>query len=751
MTVITKGRSMGSTKPTVASQRSDAEVADEILKRVAEAQRLVGHQDYFVELMQILATTLQVDHAMVAEVLPNHTTATTKALVSFGMPVTNITYELSGSPCEQVLDRESCSYSEGVCEKFPHDQVLQQIEAESYFGVPMLDQAGFKLGLIALLHGQPREFSPFVQRIVAIIATLAGSELAQSHSYTALKESRRQLETLIDNLPGVAYRCKNDEFWTMEFISSGVETLTGYNAQQLLENRELSWLDLIYPPDRNVVGASIDTSNEQHKPFQLSYRIVRKDGELRWVWEQGQAVLTSDQTVSHLEGFITDITERQEQKDKITKIAFTDSLTGLPNRAALLDHLRYNIEDGTEKLDAMYVAILDVVGFRDINDDWGIHVGDEVLKQIADRLCESTRANEYCARLSADEFVLVVHQNAEHDTGSSESIEEVLQRVLAISKSAVRADNVEVQVALRAGVVHTSMIATPSELLQCASTALHQAKTGAREVCLYNQELAAELQLHRYRTERFLRALAKHELTIYFQPQIDLATNKLIGAEVLCRWFDDELGMVPPDQFITIAAEQGVLDELGEQVMGLACDYLRQWQESYSQVVKISVNLAVQQLDSDELVTKLVQLRGELPEQLITLEITESALMTDPKQAMGVIQELRHSGFKFAVDDFGTGYSSLAYLQSFAVDILKIDMSFVHKMIDDESSSAIVSTIIAMAQTLGMSTIAEGVETQAQADALFKAGCTSAQGYLFGKPMPAQEFAEKWLSHLNDS
>ncbi|HET8817627.1 MAG TPA: EAL domain-containing protein [Pseudidiomarina sp.] len=737
---------MGSTKPTVESQRSDAEVVDEILKRVSEAQRLVGHQDYFVELMQILASTLHVDHAMVAEVLPNQHTATTKALVSYGKPVPNITYDLSGSPCEQVLDRQSCAFSEHVCKQFPDDEILQQIKAESYLGVPMFDQAGFKLGLIALLHGEPREFSPFVQRIVAIIATLAGAELAQSHSYTALKESRRRLETLIDNLPGVAYRCKNDEFWTMEFISSGVESLTGYTAQQLLDNRELSWLDLIYPPDRSIVDASVEVSTQQQKPFQLSYRIIRKDGQIRWVWEQGQAVYGSDQSVSHLEGFITDITERQEQKDKITKIAFTDTLTGLPNRAALLDHLHYNTAQGTDNVEAMYVAIIDVTRFRDINDDWGIHVGDEVLKQIAERLRESTRANEYCARLSADEFVLVVHEN-----GTEETIHEVLERVLGIANNTVRADGVEVQFALRAGVVHTSMIATPSELLQCASTALHQAKTSARAVCVYSQELAAELQQHRYRTERFLRALAKHELTIYFQPQIDLATNKLIGAEVLCRWFDDELGMVRPDQFIAIAAEQGVLDELGEQVMSQACDYLRQWQESYSQVIKISVNLAVQQLDSEELVAKLVQLRGELPEQLITLEITESALMTDPQRAMGVIRELRESGFKFAVDDFGTGYSSLAYLQSFSVDILKIDMSFVHKMIDDESSSAIVSTIIAMAQTLGMSTIAEGVETQAQADALIKAGCTSAQGYLFAKPMPADEFAEKWLSHLNDS
>lgn len=746
MTVITKRPSMGSKKPTVESQRSDAEVVDEILKRVSEAQRLVGHQDYFVELMQILASTLHVDHAMVAEVLPKQHTATTKALVSFGKPVANITYELKGSPCEQVLDRQSCAFSEHVSEQFPDDEVLQQIKAESYLGVPMFDQAGFKLGLVALLHGAPREFSPFVQRIVAIIATLAGAELAQSHSYKALKESRRRLETLIDNLPGVAYRCKNDEFWTMEFISSGVESLTGYTAQQLLDNRELSWLDLIYPPDRSIVDASVEVSNEQHKPFQLSYRIIRKDGQVRWVWEQGQAVYGPDQSVSHLEGFITDITERQEQKDKITKVAFTDTLTGLPNRAALLDHLKYNTNDESERLDAMYVAIIDVVSFRDINDDWGIHVGDAVLRQIAERLCESTRANEYCARLSADEFVLVVHDDA-----NQESIEHVLQRIMNTVNKPIRADSVEVQVALRAGVVHTSMIATPNELLQCASTALHQAKTSARQVCVYSQELAVQLQKHRHKTERFLRALAKRQLTIYFQPQIDLATHELIGAEVLCRWFDDELGMVPPDQFIAIAAEQGVLDELGEQVMSQACDYLRQWQESYSQVVEISVNLAVQQLDSDELVAKLVQLRGELPEQLITLEITESALMTDPQQAMGVIRELRESGFKFAVDDFGTGYSSLAYLQSFSVDILKIDMSFVHKMIDDESSSAIVSTIIAMAETLGMSTIAEGVETQAQADALLKAGCTSAQGYLFARPMPADEFAEKWLSHLNNS
>ncbi|WP_169931484.1 putative bifunctional diguanylate cyclase/phosphodiesterase [Pseudidiomarina aestuarii] len=735
---------MGSDKSTEESQRSDAEIADDILKRVAEAQRLVGHNEYFVELMRILAASLQVDHAMVAEVLPDQHTATTKALVSYGKPVANFTYNLDGSPCEQVLDRDHCAFPNEVCERFPRDEVLQEIQAQSYLGVPMFDQAGFRLGLIALLHSEPRKFSQFEQGLVAIIAALAGAELAQSHSYSELKESRRRLETLIDNLPGVAYRCKNDEYWTMEFISSGVSALTGYTAKDFLGNRTLSWMDIIYPPDRSLVDKRVETKKERQKPFQLSYRIIRKDGQVRWVWEQGQAVSGTDQSYGYLEGFITDITERQEQRDKITKIAFTDTLTGLPNRAALLSHLHYNANEPEANKEAMYVAIIDVVNFRRINDEWGIHLGDEVLKQLADRISESMRANEYCARLSADEFVLVVH-----NTETDEPIEAVLERVLSCAKNPIRADHIEVQIALRAGVVHTSMIDTTNELLQSASTALHQAKLNGQQVCVFSQKLAAQLQQHRHRTDRFMRALAQHELTIYFQPQIDLRTNQLIGAEVLCRWIDDELGMVPPDEFIAIAAEQGVLNQLGEQVMGLACDYLRQWQESYAQVVKISVNLAVQQLDSHELVEKLVQFRGELPQQLITLEITESALMTDPEQAMRMIHELRQSGFRFAVDDFGTGYSSLAYLQSFEVDILKIDMSFVHKMIDDGSSAAIVSTIIAMAQTLGMKTIAEGVETEAQAEALLEAGCTSAQGYFFAKPMPADEFAKQWLSHLN--
>lgn len=251
----------------------------------------------------------------------------------------------------------------------------------------------------------------------------------------------------------------------------------------------------------------------------------------------------------------------------------------------------------------------------------------------------------------------------------------------------------------------------------------------------------------RHRTERFLAALANHELIIHLQPQVELASGRCVGAEVLCRWLDNELGTVPPDIFIDIARKQGVLAELGYQVLEKTCDLIEDWRYRYPSVPPISVNVGAQQFASEDVVDDFVRICGQLPPRAITLEITESDLMIDPKQALVVTRRLRDLGFQLAIDDFGTGYSSLSYLQQFDLDILKIDMAFVQAMTLDEQSRTLVNTILVMAKTLGLETIAEGIETEQQAAMLQELGCEFGQGFYYGRPLPAKEFEKQWLQH----
>ena len=274
---------------------------------------------------------------------------------------------------------------------------------------------------------------------------------------------------------------------------------------------------------------------------------------------------------------------------------------------------------------------------------------------------------------------------------------------------------------------------------------MHEAKQQEIAYCIFDESLERKVSAERHRTERFLKALREDKLSIYLQPLICLSDNQCVGAEVLCRWFDDELGAVSPDVFIDIARKQGVLPELGSQVLTKTCEQLRRWQYDGFELPYVSVNVGAQQFAAPDVVDDFLSTCEGLDTELITLEITESDLMMDPQLALTVTGRLRDHGFRLAIDDFGTGYSSLAYLQQFSVDILKIDMSFVQAMHRDDSSKTLINTIIAMARTLGLVTIAEGVETEQQAKALKELGCEYGQGYYFAHPMSPEDFAKAWL------
>ncbi|KFZ30149.1 hypothetical protein IDSA_11345 [Pseudidiomarina salinarum] len=696
---------------------------------------------FFAALSELLARILGVDHVSIVEICaddPDY--AESLAMYSLGAPAPDIRYSLRGTPCENVLNENYCVFPEGVCQRFPDDALLQELGAESYFGVPMLDKDDKPLGLVAVLHNTPGDFSSTAREVIRVAAAQASSQLAQSRAESSLRESERRLSALMNNLPGVVYRCRYDDNWTMDFMSRGVKQLTGYRSEQLINNNELSYASIIHPDDQKKVAQEVESGLHAGNEFKVAYRILHADGELRWVWEHGQIILDDEENVLHIEGFITDITERQQQHEKIWRLAYRDAVTDLPNRFAFTERLAELYQDATYDDESLALLVLDLQRFKEINDHQGFHVGDLLLRAVSQRLQSMISDDEYVARFAGDEFALIIknYQQGDHLA--------VTQRVRQMLEEPFVIGDREFKLQMTIGIASSDDSSSPQSLLQAASIALHQAKQLNTDLCVYDERLATQIIQRQYQTQRFIKAIENEKLTIQFQPQIALQTGKLVGAEVLCRWHDEELGQVPPDIFIGIAREQGLLDKLGDFVMQQSCQQIRTWQEQFGGGVSISLNLAVQQLDNPNLVEQFVKLRGDIPPQLLTLEITESDLMVDPEQATRITNDLVNAGFRLAVDDFGTGYSSLAYLQRFAIDYLKIDMSFVQDMIEDRHSQAIVSTIIAMAKNLGLRTIAEGVETEAQARILRAAGCDFAQGYYFDRPMAAAQFAAKWLA-----
>ncbi len=705
----------------------------------------------FIEnLTKIVSELLVSDHVMVSEVFESDPSrAKALAFYSSGSLQPTLSYDLSGSPCETILELDSCVYNRDVCQLFPHDEMLQKLGAESYVGVPMMSVDGQKLGILAVLNNHSTEYGAAELEMLQVAAAQAAAELTQIRITNHLKESKRRLRTLMNSLPGMAYRCKNDAAWTMEIVSRGARELTGYTPQQLENNTTIAYQDLIHPEDRMGIDREVTGATHSDSDYSLNYRIERADGETRWVWEQGKGIQNTAGVITHFEGFVLDVTEHYLQQELMAEIAYTDELTGLPNRAALLNELqcRYQQKLVTGDLTPCLLLLIDLNRFRSINQRFGLHVGDRLLRFVTHQLKRA--ANEqheqaYLARLTGDEFVIVsAGSGATEDTvtrflKAADAISELFAEPVSVGEH-------HLQLQFRVAGAYSTSADSAAELLQQASIALYEAKQNGLRYCIYDDQLAQKVRDESKLSERFRVALANQELTVHLQPQIDLQTGNCVGAEVLCRWFDEELGSVPPDVFIAIATKQGVLTELGYQVLEKTCALIRKWREHYAFVPVVSVNIGAQQFASLEVVDEFVKISEHLPAQAITFEITESDLMLDPQQALAVTERLRNYGFQLAIDDFGTGYSSLAYLQQFNVDILKIDMSFVQAMTLDEQSKNLVATIIAMARTLNLSTIAEGIETAEQAKLLKDLGCQQGQGYYFARPLSAAEFEQQWL------
>ena len=432
--------------------------------------------------------------------------------------------------------------------------------------------------------------------------------------------------------------------------------------------------------------------------------------------------------------------EQQAAEAHIQRLAHYDPLTGLPNRSLLNDRSRGALSHAKRNGESVTLMFLDLDHFKNINDSLGHGVGDEVLMALAYRLKAVVREQDTVARLGGDEFVLLLP-----DT-DAQGAARVADKLLQAALRPIQAGQHELTVTPSIGIALYPKDGTDLDsLARSADAAMYRAKADGRNNYRF---FTAEIQAQSDRTllldNALRRALERGQLSLHYQPQMALATGRVVGAEALLRWQHPELGAVSPAEFIPVAESSGLILPIGEWVIRTAVAQLAQWQRAGLPLITMAVNLSVVQFrhaDLPQLVSSVLQ-EANLPAHWLELELTEGVAMTNPQGAVAVMNDLHQRGVRMSIDDFGTGYSSLSYLKKFQVYKLKIDQSFVRDITDDPDDKAIVAAIISMADSLGMQTIAEGVETEGQLNFLRDRGCTEAQGYYFSRPLPAPAFEQ---------
>ena len=463
-------------------------------------------------------------------------------------------------------------------------------------------------------------------------------------------------------------------------------------------------------------------------------------------WEQASVSVIKDHKgeITHYLMLKEDVTQKKAYEDELYQQANYDELTGLPNRTLAMDRLDHALQMAKRHELRPCIVFVDLDNFKYINDTLGHAAGDKLLCEASERLSSSARESDTVARLGGDEFLLIL-EDVDTSQPAEMAPQAVAERILeAFSPDFIlEGRNVHVTPSIGMAVYGKDGVDADT-LMRHADTAMYRSKTEGRNTfCFYSPEMTVKAKL-RVEIESHLRnALENNELSLCFQPIVQANSGRMVKAEALLRWTNAELGMITPDKFIPIAEETGLIIPIGRWVLDAACKQVKQWRDHGWPHMRVAVNVSAVQFraDTDLLaVVKEVLDKYKLPAEALEFEITEGVLMKKTEQALATMQELKTLGVHLSIDDFGTGYSSISYLQRYPFDSLKIDRSYINNVLEKEQDARLVKAIIAMAQSLGMSVVSEGVETNEQLDFLLSVNCCYAQGYYFSKPVKAEEF-----------
>ncbi|MGB5307226.1 MAG: EAL domain-containing protein [Gammaproteobacteria bacterium] len=554
-----------------------------------------------------------------------------------------------------------------------------------------------------------------------------------------LQASEERTRALVNALPDMILRLDGDG----NILGMQTGAFTDVQGDGAERDKKGPPGELVMDMVAKYIMRVLDTGGEQ------SFEFEQETGD-EVLYYETRVVASGDDEVLAI---VRDITERKQHEQEIHQIAYYDSLTGLPNRKLFYEHLEREIVRSHRDQVATAVLFLDLDRFKSINDTLGHALGDRLLQVVAERLQECIRKSDLVgrvgkakpsssiARIGGDEFTILL--GCLNDAGN---VSGVARRIIDAIAEPIKIDGHCLYVTASVGIaIYPDDGLCAESLLKYADSAMYLAKDAGKNNFQFYSSDINERVLSRLRLETDLRnALENEELVMHYQPKVDVHTMEVVGVEALVRWLHTDLGFVPPDDFIPVAEEAGMITKLGEYVLRQSCKQMKAWIDSGLTDLEMAVNVSSRQLYGGtfhEMIAVILKETG-LEAKHLEIELTESMIMEDPERTVGVLHQLKAMGVSIAVDDFGTGYSSLSYLTKFPLDVLKIDQGFVRDILSDPDDAAVTKSIISMAQGLGMRIVGEGVENSDQLAFLREHGCDIVQGFLFSQGLPADECEE---------
>jgi len=557
---------------------------------------------------------------------------------------------------------------------------------------------------------------------------------------TKLHDSNSRYQQMIESNQDLVWETDKDGLF--RYVSPTAINLLGYTPEELIGHSHSSFMTRMESENYEKTFHDYLT---RKKPFQLLQKsFLHKKGHMLILQSSGTPIFNEQGEFDGYHGFDRDITKQERDKEFIEHLAYHDQLTDLPNRKMIEKMLHQELSRSQRHKRFGALFFIDLDNFKRINDSLGHHIGDKLLQKISERIARYIREEDSIGRLGGDEFIVLLPELSNDESIARGHATETAYKILSLLSIPI---NVEQHILNIGGSIGITLFPGDSnnsdEVMRHADTAMYLAKNSGKNTFKFYQHYLQEQIQKRISIEEKLRlAFDDDQLELYYQPQSDLKTGEIIAIEALVRWNHPTEGMIPPDQFISIAEESGLILKLGDWVLQEACSQNYAWSLQGLCHIPISINLSAIQFRQSNLKQTLINILAQtkMPAELLEIELTESALMQDYNLAMDILMLIKSSGGSVAIDDFGTGYSNLSMLKHMPINKLKIDRSFVENLEKDENDRIICQTIINMAKNMNLITTAEGVETPGQMNFLKENGCNNMQGYLLARPMPAHEF-----------
>jgi diguanylate cyclase (GGDEF)-like protein/PAS domain S-box-containing protein len=699
----------------------------DLLHDVAAGVARATGRAFFRTLVRQLGLTLGACHVHAAQLLPDGNRVRMLAAWRRDEAISPTVYALAGTACEEVMHNGVRIYPRGLMNRFPDDPHLRELGVEGYIGVRLHDSENRPSGLLIALFDTPIELPAETLALVRIFAARAGSELER---LTAERHIRRAAAVFSNTVEGIVIAASHGG--VIETNPAFLE-MTGHAGGSLAGEPLLEVIGI----GRGEIGRRVRQRLEREGRWDGEIECPRADGTRFPVWASLSRFAMPDPDDLQFVALISDITQIRESQVELEYLAHHDPLTGLPNRARFRERLDTALDRAHARDTRLGVLFIDLDGFKDVNDSLGHDEGDRLLVDVARRLSERTRAEDSLGRVGGDEFMLLVRDLAGPDDAARAA-----SRLLEAFTEPFDAAGHRVFITASVGIaLYPGDGADADALIRAADSAMYRAKAEGRDTYwFYTQDLTTQAYERISMVGALRTALARQELSLAYQPVFDLRSGEVIACEALLRWQPAHGAPISPAEFIPTAEASGMIVPISRWVFGEACRQMRQWLDAGEGPRRIAINVSPAHLHRADLVSDLLSAAAEhgVEPCHLMIEVTESLLMQGSARGAEALAELRARGVEVAIDDFGTGYSSLSYLKQLPISVLKLDKSFTRDLPDDADDAAISRAIIALARSLALHVVAEGIESPQQLAYLQAEGCYFGQGFYLGRPTTPQ-------------